>query len=160
LLREFRADVQLYGAMMQIVRVAQTLVKKEGIRRDSATRLAQSLPLDLPDHPRLKRLIAAVKEHLVEEGAKLADDGRYLGSSDLIESLFGKHKLFTENGTHKGIGPNLLLLPLLTVTWTAEGIRAALESTSCQAATDWCKTMLGKGDPATDPSSTQGQNAA
>jgi hypothetical protein len=159
-LRDFRADVQLYGAMMQIVRVAQTLVKKEGIRRDSATRLAQSLPLDLPDHPRLKRLIAAVKEHLVEEGAKLADDGRYLGSSDLIESLFGKHKLFTENGTHKGIGPNLLLLPLLTVTWTAEGIRAALESTSCQAATDWCKTMLGKGDPATDPSSTQGQNAA
>lgn len=143
-LREFRADLELYGAMMRVVRVAQTLVKTEGIRRSSATRFAECLPSNLPDHPRLKKLIEAVKQHLVKEGAKLADDERYLGSSDLIESLFGKHKLFTEKGTHKGIGPNLLLLPLLTVNWTANGIRTALESTSCKATQDWCNEMFRK----------------
>ena len=108
-LRDFRSDIQLYGAMMAVVRVAQIVVKKEGIRRDSATRFAQSLPTDLPEHERSRGLIDAVKKFLQGEGAKLADDNRYLGSSDLIESLFGKHKLFTENRTHKGIGPNLLL---------------------------------------------------
>jgi len=156
-LRTFRADVQLYGDMMRVVRVAQTLVKTEGIRRVSATRFIQCLPSDLLDHPRLKRLIEAIKQHLSNEGAKLADGGRYLGSSDLIESLFGKHKLFTEKGTHKGIGPNLLLLPLLTVNWTANGIRVALESTSCQETKEWCDGMFRKNIPVTHSSVNEGK---
>jgi len=127
-LRGFRDDMTLYGAMMQVVRVAQTVVKQEGLRRDSALHVTRALPTDLPDHPRLQRLTDQVHQYLVEESAKLPDDEGYLGSSDIIESLFGKHKLFTANGTHKGIGPSILLLPLLTANWTSTLVRDALES--------------------------------
>jgi hypothetical protein len=143
-LHDFRDDITLYGAMMQVVRVAQTVVKQQGLRRDSRERFAASLPTDLPDHPRLQRLIDQIHEYLTAEGAKLTDDGGYLGSSDIIESLFGKHKLFTEHGTYKGIGPNLLLLPLLTVKWNAAMVRDALETKSYAAVTAWQKARFGK----------------
>lgn len=141
-LRGFRDDMTLYGAMMQVVRVAQTVVKQEGLRRDSALHVTCALPTDLPHHPRLQRLTDQVHQYLVEESAKLPDEEGYLGSSDIIESLFGKHKLFTANGTHKGIGPSILLLPLLTVNWTGTLIRDALESTACTAVTDWLRTKF------------------
>lgn len=143
-LSDFRDDIALYGAMMQVARVAQTVVKQQGLRRDSRERFDAALPAPLPDHPRLQRLIDRVREYLTAEGAKLTDDGGYLGSSDIIESLFGKHKLFTENGTHKGIGPSLLLLPLLTVKWTPVLVREALETTPYAAVTAWQKERFGK----------------
>jgi hypothetical protein len=143
-LRDFRDDIYLYGAMMQVVRSAQTVVKQQGLRRDSRERVRSALPLDLPDHPRLRRLIEQVDQHLTQEGAKLPTEEGYLGSSDIIESLFGKHKLFTENSTHKGIGPNLLLLPLLTIKWTIALVLAALESTSCADVIEWQKMKFGR----------------
>jgi hypothetical protein len=143
-LRDFRDDICLYGAMMQVVRSAQTVVKQQGLRRDSGKRFAHALPPALPNHPRLQRLIEQVDQHLLEEGAKLPNEEGYLGSSDIIESLFGKHKLFTENNTHKGIGPNLLLLPLLTIKWTTALVLAALESTTCADVAEWQKTKFGK----------------
>jgi hypothetical protein len=143
-LYDFRDDMALYGALMQIVRTAQTVIKKEGLRRDSRERVAQALPADLPQHPRIQQLLDQLNRYLEEEGAKLSTSEGYLGSSDIIESLFGKHKLFTEHGTHKGIGPNILLLPLLTISWTAALVREALENTSCQAVTKWQKETFGK----------------
>jgi hypothetical protein len=143
-LRDFRDDITLYGAMMRVVRLAQTVVKQQGMRRDSRDRFAASLPTDLPNHPRLQGLIDQIQEYLTAEGAKLADDGGYLGSSDIIESLFGKHKLFTEKSTRKGIGPNLLLLPLLTVRWTAALVRKALETTPYAAVIAWRNERFGK----------------
>jgi len=156
-LYDFQDDIALYGAMMQVARVAQTVVKQQGLRRDSRQQFDAALPADLPDHPRLQRLMEQVRDYLTAEGAKLTDDGGYLGSSDIIESLFGKHKLFTENGTHKGIGPSLLLLPLLTVKWTAALVRDALEATPYAAVTAWQKQRFGKIAAVPEQGTTQTQ---
>jgi len=160
-LRDFRDDTTLYGAMMLVIQVAQSVVKHNGLRRDTVRRVCLALPTDLPNHPRLQRIIDQVNQFLVEESAKLPDDKGYLGSSDIIESLFGKHKLFTEKSTHKGIGPNILLLPLLTVNWTATLVRDALESTKGAEVTQWLKTKFGKPLPVrTTPNRTRAHRRA
>ena len=146
-LRSFKDDMVLYSAMMLVVEVAQTVVKKEGLRKEAVQRLSLALPTDLPNHPRLQRMTDRVNQFLMDESANLPDDQGYLGSSDIIESLFGKHKLFTEKSTHKGIGPSILLLPLLSVTWTFELIRIALESTNSAEVAQWQKTIFGKPTP-------------
>jgi hypothetical protein len=145
--RDFRDDMALYGAMMLVIQVAQTVIEQDGLRRDSVQRFSLALPSDLPNHPRLQRIIDQVNQFVQEEGAKLPDDEGYLGSSDIIESLFGKHKLFTENSTSKGVGPNILLLPLLTVNWTATLVRNALEATTGADVNHWLKTTFGKPIP-------------
>jgi hypothetical protein len=146
-LRDFREDLILYGAMMQVIEFAQTVVKQNGLRRDIVRRVSLALPTDLSDHHRLQRITSQINQFLVEESAKLPDDEGYLGSSDMIESLFGKHKLFTENNKYKGIGPNILLLPLLTVNWTSTLVRDALEATTCAEVTQWLKSVFGKPMP-------------
>jgi hypothetical protein len=145
--RDFRDDMTLYGAMMLVIQVSQTVIKQAGLRRDSVQHISLALPSDLPNHPRLRRIIDQVYQFLEVEAAKLPDNEGYLGSSDIIESLFGKHKLFTENNTHKGISPNILLLPLLTVNWTGKLVRNALESTTGSEVTRWIQTTFGKPMP-------------
>ena len=137
-LREFREDVKVYAAMMGVLRLAQEQVKKEGMRQDSEQRYEKGLPAELQASERVKEVVESVKGYLKEEGEKWPQAGRYLGTSDLIESLFGKHKQFTEAETHKGMGPNLLLLPLLTVDLTPQRICEALGATSWQDAQKWC----------------------
>lgn len=136
-LRGFREEIALYSAMMRVIRVAQAVVKRQGLRRDSHERFDRELSSDLPDHPRLADLLGRIREFLRAEGAKLRNDLGYLGSSDIIESLFGKHKLFAERATHKGLGPNLLLLPLLTIEFRPELVREALTSTPTEAVAAW-----------------------
>ncbi len=146
---------------MQVVRAAQTVVKREGLRLDSMRHVAQALPTDLPNHPRVRRITDQVSEFLREESQKLPDDQGYLGSSDIIESMFGKHKIFTGKSTHKGVGSNILLLPLLTVNWTGTLVRSALESTTCAEVTQWLKTTVRKPMPArTTPIRTRAQRRA
>lgn len=160
-LRGFRNDITLYSAMMQVIEQAQTVIKQRGLRRDSMRRICRAFPTDLPNHPRLRRIINQIVKFVREEGQKLPDAKGYLGSSDIIESLFGKHKLYTENGTHKGIGPNTLLLPLLTVRWTAELVRNALECTTYAEVNQWLKTAFGKPMPTrTTPIRTRARRTA
>jgi hypothetical protein len=146
-LRDFRNDMSLYSARMLVIQVAQTVVKQNGMRRDTVRRMRLALPTDLPNHPRLRRISHQVNQFLMEEAEKLPDDNGYLGSSDIIESLFGKHKLFTQNSTHRGIGPSILLLPLLTVHWTGTLVRNALESMTYAEVNQWLKTTFGKPMP-------------
>lgn len=146
-LRSFKDDMVLYGAMMLVIEVAQTVVKKEGLRKDSVQRLSLALPTDLPNHPRLQHMTDRVNRFLMDESANLPDHQGYLGSSDIIESFFGKRKLFTQNSSYKGIGPNILLLPLLTVTWNFELISIALESTNSAAVEEWQQTTFAKPTP-------------
>jgi hypothetical protein len=78
-------------------------VKQEGMRRSSRERFERALPADLSQHDeRVRGPIEAVKGYLKEEGEKRPDEGRHLGTSDLIESLFGEHKQLTEGETHRG----------------------------------------------------------
>jgi hypothetical protein len=152
-LRDFRADLELYAAMHCVIRRVQTLVKRWGLRQDSRERWAALLSAGLPKHPRLQRLLAEVEEYMAAEGAKLPDAKGYLGSSDVIESLFGKHKLFTGQSTRRGLGPNVLLLPLLTVEWNAALVGEALTATSNAAVGQWLREQFGPGN--SEPAATE-----
>jgi hypothetical protein len=53
---------------------------------------------------------------------------KWLGSSDVIESLFGQYKYSSGRAPFPQIGANVLLLPVLTSKLSGELIRTALET--------------------------------
>ncbi len=67
-----------------------------------------------------------------------------MGSSDVIESLFGKYKWFGEKAPYAEVGASVLALPVLTVELTAEMVYEAMLSVSVEDVRDWAAENIGR----------------
>jgi len=67
-----------------------------------------------------------------------------LATSDVLESLFGKYKRYTERGPENELNSSILTLPLATVEVTNELIEESLKNTPIKHLTAWCQATLGK----------------
>jgi hypothetical protein len=67
----------------------------------------------------------------------------WLGTSDVIESLFGKYKCSLEKSPDGEVGASVLALPLLTVDLTAELVHEALLTVSAQDVRSWADEIIG-----------------
>ncbi|WP_293062275.1 MULTISPECIES: hypothetical protein [unclassified Moorena] len=68
----------------------------------------------------------------------------YLPIRDIIESLFGKYKLFSQRSSLKHMGHLLLTLPLLTTQLTSELVKAAMETVSFCDVQHWYRQHFGE----------------
>ena len=68
---------------------------------------------------------------------------RYLGSTDVLESLFGKYKDLAEHAPSREITANVLMIPLLVTPLTPELLRQALETVRGQDVEQWLEEHLG-----------------
>ena len=78
-----------------------------------------------------------------KEGAKVPVRQRYLGSTDVLESLFGKYKDLAEHAPSREITANVLMIPLLVTPLTPELLRQALETVRGQDVEQWLEEHLG-----------------
>jgi hypothetical protein len=142
-LRDFRHEVTRYGNLIEAVKQTEEEVKNHGMCRETAARLWQQLPAQLRRDSSLKGFFRGLKGYLKEEGGKVPAGQSWLGTSDVIESLFGKYKSFLEKSPDGEVGASVLALPLLTVDLTAELVNEALLSVSVQDVRSWANDYLG-----------------
>jgi hypothetical protein len=67
-----------------------------------------------------------------------------LASSDVLESIFGKYKLFSSERSFKEIGQMVLVIPLFTANLTPQRIKLALETISISNVHSWTKQFFGQ----------------
>ena len=142
-LRDFRLEVTRYGHLVEAVKQTEEEVKNHGLGRLTAARLWQQLPAQLRRDNSLEGFFRSLKGYLKEEGNKVPVGQSWLGTSDVIESLFGKYKTFLEKSPEGEVGASVLALPLLTVDLTAELVHEALLRVSVQDVRSWANDYLG-----------------
>jgi hypothetical protein len=142
-LRGFRHEVTRYGHLVCAVKQTEEEVKNHGLGRQTAARLWRQLPAQLRRDAGVKEFLRSLKGYLEEEGSKVPVGQLWLGSSDVIESLFGKYKSFLEKSPDSEIGASVLALPLLTVDLTAELVQEALLRVSAQDVRSWANDCIG-----------------
>ncbi len=142
-LRDFRHEVTRYGHLVEAVKQTEEEVKNHGLGRQTAARLWQQLPAQLRRDSSLEGFFRGLKGYLKEEGSKVPVGQSWLGTSDVIESLFGKYKSFWEKSPEGEVGASVLALPLLTVDLTAELVHEALLRVSVQDVRSWANDYLG-----------------
>jgi hypothetical protein len=81
---------------------------------------------------------------LREEGGKIPSGESWLGTSDVIESLFGKYKWLGEKAPYAEVGASVLALPLLTTPLTGELVHQALASVSMDEVRAWVAEHVGR----------------
>lgn len=137
--REFRARfgwvesfrsalTEIYVPLVRLGYAAEKQVKAEGLHGASARRWLHTTPEIALRHSRVRGFAAQLARYLRAEGHGRPAEKALLGTSDVLESLFGKYKQFSERGPLRELGASLLLLPLATVELTTDLIREALSA--------------------------------
>jgi hypothetical protein len=143
-LREFREDVAHYARLLEVVEETQREVKMHGMGAITTERVWERLPTAVLGDARLADFLADVRSYLEREGGKIPNGERWLGTSDVIESLFGKYKWLGEKAPYAEVGANVLTLPVMTVDLTSELIREALSTVSVKDVHEWVARNIGR----------------
>jgi hypothetical protein len=143
-LRDFRPEVGRYQRLLNAVQQTEQEVKNQGLAQQTAQRVWEQLAPEVLQDACLQGFLTGLREYLEREGGKVPLGQSWLGTSDVIESLFGKYKWFGEKAPYAEVGASVLALPVLTVELTANLVREAMVSVSVADVRAWVAENVGR----------------
>ena len=142
-LQDYQADLNTYSQMVEFTHRLEHQLKHQGINSNSLSTFIETTP-PRQLSPRLQNFYSKFIPYLLEEGDKVPQDKSLLATSDIIESLFGKYKLFSAKSCLKEIGPMILTIPLCTVQITTDLVKQAMETIRGIDVEQWLRQGLGQ----------------
>jgi len=149
-LLELKNEIIQWHEMANFITEVESEIKHYGLTRgddgqiQSTSQILTALYQKQPISKGAMKIINAIVEFVKMQEIKLAPCQTVIGSSDIIESMFGKWKSMAPENSMVGITDNIFILPLLTVEPTNELIKRALEDTHTQQIDEWRNNILGK----------------
>ena len=104
----FASDLALWRELLTIIATTQEQVRDEGLHLASGEALASTLQ---PRNARGQRFADRVCEFVKEQSVRVPPSRRYVGCSEVIESIFGKYKNYLERSPSPSLGSNVVLSP-------------------------------------------------
>jgi hypothetical protein len=142
-LREYACEVRAWSYFQKVVKVAEQEIKEGGLSRTSWRRVKDRLGGESQPVGTGEAFREQVLSFVRKEGAKVPARQKYLGSTDVLESLFGKYKDLAAQAPCREITANVLMIPLLVTSLTADLLRQALETVRAQDVEEWLDEHLG-----------------
>jgi hypothetical protein len=142
-LRAYEEPVRVWSQMQLVIDITNDFVRCHGHYPGSAVELRRKLkPLTLaaPAQSLRTELVAFVRQ----ESRKAKEGERLPGSTEVLESTFGKQKEIEGHQSKGGFTGLLLALPALLGTITVDTVRAALEFAKTADVIQWIRDNLGQ----------------
>lgn len=143
-MNDYISDLDEWSQVFSILTLAKNEVKTNGLQNDTALNF-QKKACEI-QHPskRFRNIKSNLTHFLNEETKEIPNGEKWLGTSDIIESIFGKYKIFSSRTTMKGIGKVILTIPVFTSTITVEKIKTAMETISINTLSKWINENIGQ----------------
>jgi hypothetical protein len=141
-IRDFRAALAQWGELLEVIEATETLVRTQGVYRGVHRELKARLS-GVTHSTRSRAVGAQLVAFLAKESLKAKANERLLGSSEVIESVFGKLKHMERDQAKSGFTGLVLSLAAMVSTTTAEVVQQALVAVTTQKVVTWCKQTLG-----------------
>ncbi len=143
---EYSKEIKEYDDLLQVVRVARHQVRQNGLHKQTPTIIAAQLQR-LKVGSRARAFSKKIIIFLEDECCLIKDGQILLGSSEIIESIIGRYKIFVERTTvTQSITGQILMLGCIVGENTAENVKQALETVSENKLDDWLKKNIGTSD--------------
>jgi hypothetical protein len=142
-LRDYEEPLRAWSQMQQVIDIVNDFVRGHGHYPGSVADLRRQLkPLSLtgPAQALRTELVAFVRH----ESRKAKKGERLPGSTEVLESTFGKQKEIQGHQSKGGFTGLLLALPALLGTITADTVRAALKFAKTADVIQWIRDNLGQ----------------
>jgi hypothetical protein len=138
----YQQDIYAYAEILTLIRSVQIHLKTQGLHCESVTKWMKDIKTDSLT-PRGQKVHQQIIEYLTIEANQIPAEDILLGTSDVIESIFGKYKLFAARRPLKDIGTSILLIPLFTIEITTDLVKQAMEAISFIDVNSWFKSVFG-----------------
>jgi hypothetical protein len=141
--RQYRQQVEQWRQLVEVGTITEQFVKAQGLSAGGAQQLQHRLA-GAGTLPRTQQVCAELVRFVAEESAKAKDKERLVGSSEVIESIFGKWKRVEGEQARSGVTGLVLALGAIVSHTNAEVIKQALASVPTKTVLKWCQEKLGK----------------
>jgi hypothetical protein len=140
-LAEFRGPLALWSAYHEQIGATLEFVRVRGLYVGAGAELAAALPLASGEAGALREELIAF---VTRESSKARIGESLPGSTEVLESCFGKLKALESDQSKSGFTGLVLSLGAMVSKRTAETIREALERCQVRDVMAWCSRMLGQ----------------
>lgn len=141
-LRQFRASLKCWSEMSEVINTTLDFVRKQGLYRGAAKPLRKRLA-GLVLQRRAAELAEEFTAFIASQTRMLRRGERLPGSSEVIESCFGKFKELERHQAHGGFTGLLLGLAGCVAERTQEVVQEALQNVKTRDVLAWIKAKLG-----------------
>jgi len=142
-LRPYRAALAEWSQLLSVATIAEEFVRRHGLYVGAAWDLARRRPPGLVPG-RARQLWHDLVKHVAQQAAQARPGERLPGSTEALESCFGKLKQLEKEHNRSGFTGLLLALGAVVSRTTAEMVQAALEYCPLKKVWRWCKEKLGQ----------------
>ena len=140
-MEEFRAVIGAWSRWEATVRHSVTFVRTQGLSRGGENDLKIHFQ-SRPSAERHRQLEVELCQFVRSQSVQARAGERLVGSTEVIESVFGKWKQLERQESSSGITTLVLSLGSLLGQWTTERIQTALEKTPVKNVVAWCASHL------------------
>jgi hypothetical protein len=142
-LREFREDVAEWRQWQALMDMTVSFVGSEGLHAKTALALSRKLA-PLVRTAEGSRLAAELVKFVSEQASKAKPGERLPGSSEVLESDFGKFKALERDQAKGGFTSLLLGFGSMFAEATMEKVSAAMHAVPTREVREWCAMHLGQ----------------
>jgi hypothetical protein len=143
----FRADLAEWKTILELIEKTETYVRTQGFFPQGDQPLRSLLRLAPPSTERTIRMRWSLIEYVLDESLKAQPGECLLGSSEVIESVFGKFKYMQREHEKGSLTAMVLAIPAMVSQTTQEVVARAMETIPVQKVRTWMKETFGKSAP-------------
>lgn len=145
-LKSYQDTFQKWDELLQVATLTEQSVRQNGITREGYKALEVEFQEKLPElkYPPAIKLQSNLIHFVKTQGEVCKENERLLGSSEVIESIFGKQKYLERDYAKEGFTSLILGIGAFIGELTVDVVKDALISTPVKKVLKWCKDELGE----------------
>ena len=140
-LQGFAGDLAEWSEWQEVVDVTVAFVNRQGVYRGAAKALRVALPK--PMHASSRCLAEELVAFVGEQAGRARPGERLPGSTEVLESCFGRFKQLEKQQARGGFTSLLLSFGALLAETTTHAVKQAMEHSRTSQALKWCREHLG-----------------
>jgi hypothetical protein len=143
-LNNYEEEIKVWFEIVELILLAEKQVKCEGLSQQSEDLFKEKSKKTGVNNKRVQNFKKQIIEHLFEEGRKIPDGQTLIGTSDIIESTFGKYKIFSSRNPLKEVGKMILTIPVFIGKKSNSYVKSALEVIKSVSVKNWANDVFGQ----------------
>jgi hypothetical protein len=140
-LKDFRADLAIWKQEHGLVQTTIELVRVQGLHKETLALLETAWGA-IGSRASTVRIAAQLREYVIQHRPVQAEE-RFVASSEILESSFGKLKRIERDQSQDGVTALVLALGALVGTWRDDDLKQALDATPGKKVDNWVTRVLG-----------------
>lgn len=141
-LEDYAVPLSEWSEWQQVVNISVEFVNRHGVYRGMGRALRQQLPRTFT-HASSRNLAKELIVFVARQARQAKPGERLVGSTEILESCFGKMKQLEKQQARGGFTSLLVSFGALMAETTTTVVNAALQHSATKNVHEWCKKQLG-----------------